>query len=143
MEGRRFFDDHKKSTFVPKEEDREEDLIIDSIASQPFLHFVDTLQGLNLDQRMDIEHETRENKVTLDADITYEKGMKIQEMTTPFKFSLMQRNNSVVAREEKGHEEERKFDEIAIRQAVFWMKIFYRVVGHSQLLMKHVDAIDE
>lgn len=42
-EGTRFHDDYKKVTFVPKEEDKEEDLIVEALPNEERVHYIDTL----------------------------------------------------------------------------------------------------
>jgi hypothetical protein len=53
----RFYDNHKEAKFVPKPEDKEEDMIVDSIANMELGHFVDTLEGLNVSNPMVVESE--------------------------------------------------------------------------------------
>lgn len=89
-EGVRFFDDHKGLKYVPKDEEKEEDLIVDSIPNEDIPHFVDTLEGLNLDDK--VEKKTYENKIVSEySDSNFEEIMKLPESDKKVsKFELRQ-----------------------------------------------------
>ena len=89
-EGVRFFDDHKALKYVPKDEEKEEDLIVDSIPNEDIPHFVDTLEGLKLDDRVGMKKE--ENKIVSDySDSNFEESMKLPESDKKVsKFELKQ-----------------------------------------------------
>ena len=52
-EGARFYDDFKSSKYVLKDEEKEQDLIVDSIPNPRLPSFIDTLEGLKIDEPID------------------------------------------------------------------------------------------
>lgn len=47
-EGTRFHDDYKKVSIVPKDEDKEEDLIVESLPNGSRFHYIDSLLDVEL-----------------------------------------------------------------------------------------------
>ena len=95
---------------------------------------------------MEIESGSK-NKVSLDVEKTYEKGIKLPRSEKD-KYKLMQRRgidlegHQISGFSDRSRANVRDFNEVVAKRIKIWIKIFYKIQSHSQLRRDHITAIE-
>jgi hypothetical protein len=102
------------------------------------------LDILNLKENMEVESEDKGNKVIIEVNRSEEEGIKVPEAGGKDRFTLLQKRPQEIPglRQDRKSKGEENYNMVAVGKLRAWLRIYYNILGHSQLKREHILVID-